>query len=190
MRKPDGFDNVEAIGNSEYKRLPAGGYVARITKVTDTPEKNFLHIEFDICEGEYAGYGASCLERNGFTPLNTRVYYDTNLEKSHPDYEKKHKTSMGMFKGFTEAVEQSNTPYVWEWKDQTLVGRVVGVVLGEREYRKQNGDIGTAWDVRFKTSAAIRDGKFKVPEKKCLPVEQNTAPAFAPLADDDGELPF
>jgi hypothetical protein len=86
-------------------------------------------------------------------------------------------------------VEQSNPPYVWEWKDQTLVGRVVGVVLGEREYRKQNGDIGTAWDVRFKTSAAIRDGKFKVPEKKTLPVE-NTAPAFTPLEDDSSELPF
>ena len=40
MRKPDGFDNVEAIGNSEYKRLPAGGYVARITKVTDTPDRD------------------------------------------------------------------------------------------------------------------------------------------------------
>jgi hypothetical protein len=189
MRKPDGFDNVEAIGNSEYKRLPAGGYVARITKVTDTPEKNFLHIEFDICEGEYTGYVASCLERNGFTPLNTRVYYDTNTPTHDPSYEKKHKTTMGIFKGFTEAVEQSNPPYVWEWKDQTLVGRVVGVVLGEREYRKQNGDIGTAWDVRFKTAAAIREGKFKVPEKKTLPVE-NTAPAFTPLADDDGELPF
>ena len=92
MRKPDGFDNVEAIGNNEYKRLPAGGYVARITKVTDVPEKNHLHLEFDIAEGEYMGYGAACLERNGFTPLNTRVYYDTNTPKSDPTYEKKHKT--------------------------------------------------------------------------------------------------
>ena len=188
MRKPDGFDNVEAIGNNEYKRLPAGGYVARITKVTDVPEKNHLHLEFDIAEGEYMGYGAACLERNGFTPLNTRVYYDTNTPKSDPTYEKKHKTTLGIFKGFTECVEQSNTPYQWEWKEQTLLGRVIGVVLGEREYRKQNGEIGTAWDVRFKTSAAIRDGKFKVPEKKCLPVV-DTTPAFTPI-EEDSELPF
>ena len=188
MKKLDGFDKVDAIGNSEYKRLPAGGYVARITKATDVPEKNHLHLEFDICEGEFTGYGANCMERNGFTPLNTRVYYDTNLPDDDPNYEKKHKTSMGMFKGFTETVEKSNPPYVWEWKAQTLVGRVIGVVLGEREYRKPNGDIGTVWDVRFKTSAAIREGNFKVPEKKTLPVEQAPA-AFTPI-DDGVDLPF
>jgi hypothetical protein len=188
MKKPNGFDNVEAIGNTEYKRLPAGGYVARIIKVTDNPEKNFLQIEFDICEGEFISYGANCMERNGFNPLKTRAYYDTNLPESDPDYEKKHRRAMGIFKGFTEAVEQSNAPYVWKWEDQTLVGRVVGVVLGEREYRKPDGSIGTVFDVRFKTSAAIREGRFKVPEKKLLQVD--TTPAFTPIDDDSTELPF
>ena len=189
MKPINGWENVEAI-NGEYKRLPAGGYVVRITNVSDTPENNFLAIDFDICEGEYTGYGANCLERNGFNPFKTRVYYDTNTPKSDPNYEKRHKTTLGIFKGFTDAVEQSNAPhYRWEWKEQTLVGRVVGAVLGEREYRKQNGDIGTAWDVRFRTSATIRDGKFKIPEKKTLPVEQPTT-GFTPIDDSDANLPF
>lgn len=175
MRKPDGFDNVEAIGNSEYKRLPAGGYVARITAVEDNPDKNFLRIDFDICEGEYMGYGANCMERNGFTPL--RMY------RSYSD------KAAGMFKGFIQNIEASNSNYHWEWKEQTLVGRLIGIVLGEEEYKKQDGSVGTRFNARDRSVAAIRDGKFKVPEKKCLPVEQNTS-AFTALDDSTDDLPF
>lgn len=175
MNPINNWNNIEATGNEEYKRLVPGGYICRITKVEDHPDKQYLYIEFDIADGEYMGYGASCLERNGFTPL--RMY------RSYTD------KSLGMFKGFIQAVEQSNTNFAFDWNEQKLVGRMVGVVLGEEEYKKQTGEVGTRWNARTKTTAAIREGKFKVPEKKLLPQEQNTAPAFTPV-DDSEELPF
>ena len=175
MRPIDNWNQVEAVGSDEYKRLVPGGYVCRITKVEDNPDKSYLYIEFDITEGEYTGYGASCMERNGFTPL--RMY------RSYTD------KAAGMFKGFTQDVEASNSQYKWDWKEQTLVGRLIGVVLGEEEYRKQDGSVGTRFNARTKTVAAIRDGKFKVPEKKTLPVE-TTTPSFTAMDDDGGELPF
>lgn len=173
--KPIGnWNEIEAQGNEEHKRLVPGGYVCRITNVTDNPDKQYLYIEFDIAEGEYMGYAASCMERNGFTPL--RMY------RSYTD------KAAGMFKGFVQDVEASNAHYKWEWDERSLIGRMIGVVIGEEEYKKQDGSIGTRFNARTKTVVAIRDGKFKVPEKKLLPVE-NTAPTFVP-ADDDSDLPF
>ena len=174
MNPINNWNNIEAQGNEEYKRIVPGGYVCRITKVEDRADKNYLYIEFDIAEGEYTGYGSSCLERNGFTPL--RMY------RSYSD------KAAGMFKGFIQNIEASNSNYTWEWKEQTLVGRLIGIVLGEGEYKKQDGSVGTRFNARDLSVASIRDGKFKVPEKKTLPVEQNTT-AFSAL-DDDTELPF
>lgn len=177
MRPITNYDSIEATGNEEYKRLVPGGYVCRIIKVEDRPEKNYLYMELDISEGEYMGYSANCMERNGFWPLK--------LFRSYSD------KAAGMFKGFIQQIESVNPGYHWEWKEQTLVGRVIGVVLGEEEYRKQDGSIGTRLNVvRTKTPADIREGNFKVPEKKCLPVEQNPASAFSAIDDTDGELPF
>ncbi len=175
MKPIANYDNIEAQGNEEYKRLVPGGYVCRITKVEDNADKNYLYIEFDIAEGEYTGYGSSCLERNGFTPL--RMY------RSYSD------KAAGMFKGFIQNVEASNSNYHWEWKEQTLVGRLIGIVLGEEEYKKQDGSVGTRFNARDRSVAAIRDGKFKVPEKKTLPVEQNTT-TFTALDDSTDDLPF
>ena len=175
MRPVDNWNEVEAQGNEEYKRLVAGGYVCKITKVEDKPEKSYLYIEFDIADGEFAGYGASCLERNGFTPL--RMY------KSYKD------KAAGMFKGFIQNVEQSNPNYKWDWKEQGLVGKMIGIVLGEEEYRKQDGNIGTRFNARDKSVEAIKGGFFKVPEKKMLK-EEYTPASFTNADDDDGELPF
>jgi len=175
MNPINNWNNIEAQGNEEYRRLVPGGYVCRITKVEDHPDKSYLYIEFDIAEGEYIGYGASCLERNGFTPL--RMY------RSYSD------KAAGMFKGFIQNIEASNSNYHWEWKEQTLVGRLIGIVLGEEEYKKQDGSVGTRFNARDKTVDAIKNGRFKVPEKKTLPVEQNTT-TFTALDDSTDDLPF
>lgn len=175
MNPINNWNNIEAQGNEEYKRLVPGGYVCRITKVEDHADKNYLYIEFDIAEGEYTGYGSSCLERNGFTPL--RMY------RSYSD------KAAGMFKGFIQNIEASNSNYHWEWKEQTLVGRLIGIVLGEEEYKKQDGSVGTRFNARDKNVDAIKNGRFKVPEKKTLPVEQNTT-TFTALDDSTDDLPF
>ena len=96
----------------------------------------------------------------------------------------------GMFKGFIQNVEASNPNYKWEWKEQSLVARLIGIVLGEEEYRKQDGSIGTRFGAKDKTVAAIRDGKFKVPEKKVLKEEAPAAPVWSAVEDSSDELPF
>lgn len=173
MRPVHDWENVKEAAEGR-NAPPAGGYVARITKAEDVPEKEYLRFEFDISEGDYAKYGENCIERNGFTPLRfIRSYKEA---------------AAGFFKGFISSVEKSNPAFRWAWDETALVGATIGVVLGEEEYRKQSGDIGTRLVVaRTLTAADVRDGKFKVPEKKTLPAE--AASSFAVPAVD-AELPY
>lgn len=190
MKPISGWENVEARVDKEYKRLVPGGYVCRITNAVDHAEANHLYIEFDITEGDFAGYGASCLERNGFTPLKMRKYYDTNRPETDPSYPDKHAIVVSMFKGFTDTVDASNpTAPAWDWDERKLVGKFIGVILGESEYKKQDGSIGTRMEVvRVVTPAKVRSGHYKVPEKKTLPVEKTAL--FTAVEASDAELPF
>jgi hypothetical protein len=95
-----------------------------------------------------------------------------------------------MFKHFTNCVEESNADYKWDWNEKGLVGKFVGVVLGEEEYKKLNGDIGTKLVVKdIKNIEQILNGDFKVPAIKKFKEETKTPTMkFEEISDDD--LPF
>lgn len=172
MKKPDNWENTKAAG--EFQRPTAGGYVCRITKVTDVPDKEYLAIEYDICEGEFKGYGKETLERAGFTPFHFIKSYKQK--------------ALSFFKAFTDAVEQTNNGFTFAWDERTLVGKGIGLVLGEEEYQKRDGGVGVRLvPVAFKTANEIRNGEFTVPERKTIAPSAST---FTDIADDEGELPF
>lgn len=164
---------ANASAATEYKRPTAGGYVCRITKATDVPEREYLAIEFDVVEGEFKNYGKDTLERAGWTPFKFNRSYNSK--------------SVGFFKAFIEAVEGTNNGYNWDWNEQALVGKGVGIVLREEQYRKNDGSIGMRLSPAvFKTATDIRCGKFTVPDPKLL---EDKPVVFTELPDD-GELPF
>ena len=95
----------------------------------------------------------------------------------------------------------SNKGYQFDDRNvQGLVGKYFGVVLGEEEYWKNNGDIGKKLYVaQVRSYKAIRNGDFKIPELKKLDGQAPRAaqPArpvpvgFSDIGDDDdGEIPF
>lgn len=175
------WDSVEVSEREEYKRLVPGGYVCRITKAEDHPDNKYVYFEYDIAEGEYKGNGMNCLERNGFNPLNFRQYYTPKAAQ--------------MFKLFINRINDSNHGTAFDAKKDDvskLVGKVVGMVLGEQEYRNKNGEVKTRFKVaRTMTPDEIHAGKFKVPEKELLKEEAPAAPVWSAVADtDDDQLPF
>ena len=176
MKKFDNWESVEEKGNSTQKILPPGGYVGKITAVTDNPDKEYLRIEWDICEGEYTGNGASCVERNGFLPSSNKFV------RSYKE------SALGFFKGFISSVEQSNPNWKWAFDEKQLVGKLVGVILGEEEYRKNDESIGTRLVVKRTIPVDdVRKGNFKIPDKTLLKEEYKPV-SFTTV--DDGELPF
>lgn len=170
----------------ESSRPVPGGYAARITKVEDHEDREFLLIQWDFAEGEYKGSNQDTFDQFGFWPM---AFVRSYKQKALP-----------FFKGFKTAVEMSNRNYVFRNDPQSLVGKFVGVVLGEEEYQAKDGTIKTRLYVdQVRSGKAIRDGDYKIPElKKYVPTSTSAAQQavnqfqqnFAPIVDEDADLPF
>ncbi len=184
MRPINNYENVQAT-SGEFARPDADGYICVITKATDIPfdlntnKGDYLNIEYDFVVGQFAGFHKENFDKWG--------YWGGKFVRSYKE------KALGMFKHFTNCVEQSNNGYKWDWNEQGLVGKFVGLVLGKEEYKKNDGTIGTRLYVHsVKTVEEIKNGEFKVPALKKLSEDQkpySSAPKYEEIADDD-DLPF
>lgn len=193
MKPINNWDNIKAAGN--YESLPAGGYICRIKAVKEVPNKRsagtHLEIMFEVDEGEYKGF----FERDYRNQNREDKFWGGIISQNIPDETSpKYEQQAGFFKRFIANVEESNPGYHWNWDEKTLVGRVIGVIFGEREKQSQRGTLYTATYADSIVSVeAIRSGNFKVPELKKLTPAASSFGGFgsfqpAPAPSDD--LPF
>ena len=159
------LSGVEAQQDGEYKNLTPGGYVCRITKAEDVPldpatgKGSYLRLEFDIAEGDFAGYFGAQFQRFG--------KWHGVLIRSYKEQ------ALGLFKGFVKAVEESNPGYRWQWNEATLTGKLIGIVFGEEEYVNRMYQPAVSVKPRMVRSVqAIRAGDFTIPAIKKLKTEQ------------------
>lgn len=176
MRKVD-TTNVKEAG--EFSRLAPGAYICEIRDVHDVPDREYLKIDYDIAEGEYAGH------------------FDA-IRQEHSDwlwvgaYAKSYKTNaLPMFKRFCSAVSKSNGNYVFDGgsvnaDETTLIGKKLGIVLKEEEYYANSGDIRTRLVVHTEFPIdKLKDQK--VPPVKKLPVDTSPANGFVSVPDGTDE---
>lgn len=183
MKPITNIASVQEAGDS--KRLPAGGYICKYTNVEDNPKKNYLYMEFDIAEGDFKGYFADLDERAGFWAGKCYRSYKEN--------------ALPMFKRMCSAVTKSNKGFIFDGNqhcdESTLVGKKVGMILGEEEYIGNDGSTKTRLYVAREVDIAdIKAGKFKIPELKKLnntntEIEQDDDFMNVPK-DADEENPF
>ena len=185
MRKIENYENVQA-SSGEFARPTAGGYICKIIDVEDVPmnaegKGDYLRIEYDIASGDFAGYYKDLFDKFGGT-------WNASFIRSYKE------KALGMFKHFTNCVEQSNTGYDWDWNEKGLIGKYIGLVLGEEEYENSLEEIKTKLSVnQIKTVEEIKNGDFKIPAPKKL-APKTPAPnvgGFTPISSvqNDG-LPF
>lgn len=183
------LEKVDTAGT--YKRPKAGGYVIMITKVINDTAKERLDIEFDITEGDFKDYYKDLKERRGF--------WAGKFSKSYKE------KALPFLKGFLCCVKASNSDTEgliigdFEDVDETkLVGKTVGMVVGEKEYIGNDGlkkiKLDT-YNAAFVSADDIRSGNYEVPE--LIPLEEypqpnaeviDTTASFGPVSDDD--MPF
>ena len=176
------YKQAEASTGSDFQRLPAGGYVCKITKVEDHGNelKPYLRVVYDIFEGDYARYYSDDWGKENEWAHDMRQYYTD--------------AAMGVFKGFLKAIDISNGGNFAEvaekgFDEHLLVGCLVGLIIGEEEYESNDGSIRTRLRARgARPIQNIRDGKFKQPELKKLATDEPTIPATPAIKED--ELPF
>lgn len=182
MKKISGYDKIQESGS--FKKLSPGGYVVKILDVTDVPDKEYLKVSFDICEGKDKDFFANEYKN------------DTREEKRWPNagsfvrsYKEK---ALPMLKGFTTAIENSNKGYTWDFDEKKLKGKIVGLVLGEEEFLNSSGKLRTHTYVSAVRSVdVIRKGEFEVPElKKLDPSKVTTTSAAVPAKPVNFDNPF
>lgn len=200
MKKIVNFDKVEASTGFKNNRIPAGGYVVACTAVEDVPDKEYLRVQFDVCEGEHKLFFKKVYDA------------DTRETKYWPKgggmIRSYKQSAVAMFKGFTTAVEESNKGFKWDFDEKKLINKKFGVVIGDEEYLGNNGKVYVRNYVQAVRSVdMIHNGNFTVPELKKLqqtvttethdeynnPFAEETPTQAAVEADtqfDDGENPF
>ena len=187
MRK---FD-WDSINDAEERNDPIpGAYIGVITNVEDMEWKECLRVEWEFSEGQFKGENRNTFERAGFWPI---AIFRSYKEKALP-----------FFKSFKTALEESNPGYRFDEDNlRAMLGRRIGVVLGEEEYKKNNGGVGKRLYVyQTRSISAIQKGDFTVPELKKLETAAAPEPyggygfdapsgsQVSELDDGDQKIPF
>jgi len=190
------YEAATASTGDDYQRMGAGGYVCTITAVRTTmesygrtidlvDEKEYVKLIFDITEGDLAG------------KFSDDYWAGEDKDWGHQFYLSWR--NMGALKNCIECLDKSNPGFdaraafeadKWE----LFVGKKMGLVFGEEEYRANDGTVKTRLGFgRMKSVQDIRDGKFKVPPLKRLDGSDAPAPASSQPQQEspyDGSLPF
>lgn len=185
MKKPSNWNDVKAAG--ERVKLPAGGYEAKIinAKVVNYEGSNGsyerLEIAVDITAGEYKDYYKQDFDSNTRDDKKwrgvARFYVPTDDGSEKDEYTK------SVLKSVTDALEDSNKGYHWDWDETKLKGLKVGILVRDKEY-EIDGKHGFSPEIfRFTDINRIKEGKFTVPKQKLLKGSSGTT-AAASSGDD------
>ena len=161
IKKTGNFENTNGYG--DFETLQPGGYKCIIKKVEcseTTNGKQYLKVSYDIAEGE------------------------------HKDFYKNKYLNDQRFKGFTTALEESNSGYVFDWDENKLQNKKVGLVMREEEFETQMGEIKTAVKPLYAMSYDKVE-EAKIPNIKKLPEKGDSFESnFSNIPDDSEDLPF
>lgn len=175
MKKINNWENIQEF--TTFKRLKPSGYICKILKVEDHPDKEYLKIYFDINRGEDKGYFKSQFEK------------DTRKERKWPNagtFIRSYKDSAAsMFKGFINAIERSNKGYQWNFDEKTLVNKVVGLIIADEQYQNQKGQVRVRnYVAAVRSIETIEKGEYEIPAlKELTTTKATTAPANDPIPD-------
>lgn len=198
MKKFNGFEDAkkQALSSGSAK-LPVGAYICKIAAVKYESGTNGnsdrILIQYDIEEGEYKGFFKAQYEANQNEDKKykgqTAIYVPSDDGSERDSWAKK------SFCGWTNAFEQSNAGYVWDWDEKKWKDKLVGIVFGETGTVIDGKEV-TYTEARFAIDVAkVRDGSApKAKFKSKNGYGQTPAPSsdgFISVPEgDEFEIPF
>lgn len=129
MQPINGFENVQAVHGRSGGMLPGGTYVMVITSAKEDTTgygNQSIRIAYDVASGDYAGKYAD-------------IAADPEQNWKHEVEIDVQEANGARFKALIDAVQASNSGYVWDWNEAGLVGKYVGLVLQERKVTLTRG---------------------------------------------------
>lgn len=169
MERFEGFEEAkaEAKVSGSIGRLPAGAYVCKLLKVELVAEEGkskYLHVLFDVNEGDYKDFFTNQYKANTREDKKYKGHTKIYLPKNNGD--EKDEWTKKTFAKWTNALEDSNSGYAWDWDESKWKGKVIGIVFGDTGSRINGKDI-VYTEARYPVSVdAVHNGtageaKFK-----------------------------
>lgn len=196
IRRPNNWNEVQEF--ADRPKLPLGAYVCKVKKavVQNNSYGDQLCILFDIAEGEHKGFYDEEFKLNTQKDKKWKGVLRVWIPKD--DGSEKDELTKRAFKGVVTSFEKSNPGYVWNWDENSLAGKMIGVLFRDEEW-EYNGKHG--WAVRpFRALSVdtVRNGEYTIPEEKPLKNKDSGFDGFTSYGsnqsftelEDDGELPF
>lgn len=179
IERPSNWNEVREF--SERRELELDAYVCKIKQgvVQQNDKGAQLCVVFDIAEGEYSGFYADDFKANTREDKKWKGVLRLFLPRN--DGSEKDEWTKSTLKGFCTAVEKSNPGYQWNWDENSLKGKNIGILFRNEQWA-YNGKTG--WAVRpFRALSvdSVRNGDYKVPDDKPLSSAQ-TANAYGGYA--------
>ena len=196
IRRPNNWNEVQEF--TDRPKLPLGAYVCKVKKavVQNNSYGDQLCILFDIAEGEYKGFYDEEFKLNTQKDKKWKGVLRVWIPKD--DGSEKDELTKRAFKGVVTSFEKSNAGYQWNWDENSLAGKMIGVLFRDEEW-EYNGKHG--WAVRpFRALSAdtVRNGEYTIPEEKPLKNKDSGSGGFTSYGNnqtftelsDEEELPF
>jgi len=200
MKKFGGFEDAQK--NARYTssaKLPEGAYVASIMNVKYVPGENGnsdrIDIQFDIADGEYKGFFKKQYEEN--TQEDKKWKGKTSVYVPSDDGSERDGWTKNTFAKWTNALEDSNSKYKWDWDESKWKGLKVGLMFALTGNVIEGKEV-TYTEVRYPLS--VEDAKkpdIKIPaikKRNGYTGNSSSAPAdnsFVNVPDGvEEEIPF
>lgn len=170
MKQFNGFAEAqEAAKYSGSERLPVGAYECQIKNVQYVTGENGnsdrIDILFDIAAGDYKDFFKKKYDADESEDKKWKGR--TSIWVPKDDGSEKDEWTKNSFAKWTNAFEDSNKGYKWDWKEDKWKGLKVGIVFGETGSVSNDGREFTYTEARFATAISkVQDGsapkaKFK-----------------------------
>ena len=200
MKKFNNYD--EAKKSAEFQggeQLPEGAYVCKIMAVRYQNGKDgnsdILTVQFDISEGEHKDFFRNQYE--GDSREDKKWKGKTNIFIPKDDGSEKDQWTKTAFARWTNAIEDSNPGYQWDWDENKWKDKMVGIVFGITGTKIEGKDI-TYTEARFPISAEkARKGDYRPAKFKSKNGYKGSGSGsssdegwVAPSASDAEEIPF
>lgn len=134
MKQFSGFEAAqEAAKYSGSERLPIGAYECQIKNVQYVPgedgNSDRIDVLFDIIAGDYKDFFKNQYDNN--TAEDKKWKGRKSIYVPKDDGSEKDEWTKNTFAKWTNAFEDSNKGYKWDWKEDKWKGLKVGIVFGE-----------------------------------------------------------
>lgn len=197
MKKRNFFDTNNVYKNGDgLGQLPTeNAYVCTIksAKVTSNDYGEKLEVAIDVSEGDYAGFYQKKYDYDKSQSEDAKWKGVVRINIPNEDGSEQDSWRIKSFNTNICAVMDSNPGYTWEWKEETLKGKKVGLVLRDKEYAIDGRSGFYSEPYRFISVEDARNNDFRKPAIKYLPTT-NTASSSLDLSAVDSatedEIPF